>query len=119
MFAGMTFQKEPYFHGRDKHDQLVKIDKVLGNAGLYEYIKQYYLRLYHANESILIRDQRKPWTKFVNNYNKKYMINESLDFVDRLLLYDHNKRLTPREAMAHAYFNPIREYHGQKKAELA
>merc|ERR1711920_955918 len=116
MFAGMTFQKEPFFHGRDNHDQLVKIAKVLGTAGLYEYIKQYDLRLDPAIESILSRYQRKPWTKFVNNYNKKYMSNESLDFVDRLLRYDHNKRLTPREAMAHSYFKPIREYHQQKKA---
>ena len=119
MFAGMTFQKEPFFHGRDNHDQLVKIAKVLGTAGLYEYIKQYDLRLDPAIESILSRYQRKPWTKFVNNYNKKYMSNESLDFVDRLLRYDHNKRLTPREAMAHSYFKPIREHHQQKKSELA
>merc|ERR1711920_1189696 len=118
MFAGMTFQKEPFFHGRDNHDQLVKIAKVLGTAGLYEYIKQYDLRLDPAIESILSRYQRKPWTKFVNNYNKKYMSNESLDFVDKLLKYDHNKRLTPREAMAHAYFKPIREYHQQKKDNL-
>ena len=62
---------------------------------------------------------RKPWTKFVNNFNKKYMSNESLDFVDRLLRYDHAKRLTPREAMAHSYFKPIREYHEQKKSEMA
>jgi casein kinase II subunit alpha len=119
MFAGMTFQKEPFFHGRDNHDQLVKIAKVLGTAGLYEYIKQYDLRLDPAIESILSRYQRKPWTKFVNNFNKKYMSNESLDFVDRLLRYDHAKRLTPREAMAHSYFKPIREYHEQKKSELA
>merc|ERR1712204_51144 len=117
MFAGMTFQKEPFFHGRDNHDQLVKIAKVLGTAGLYEYIKQYDLRLDPAIESILSRYQRKPWTKFVNNYNKKYMSNESLDFVDRLLRYDHAKRLTPREAMAHAYFKPIREYHQVKKEQ--
>jgi len=119
MFAGMTFQKEPFFHGRDNHDQLVKIAKVLGTAGLYEYIKQYDLRLDPAIESILSRYQRKPWTKFVNNFNKKYMSNESLDFVDRLLRYDHAKRLTPREAMAHSYFKPIREYHEQKKSEMA
>merc|ERR1712187_1013226 len=80
--------------------------------------KQYDLRLDPAIESILSRYQRKPWTKFVNNYNKKYMSNESLDFVDKLLKYDHNKRLTPREAMAHAYFKPIREYHQQKKSYL-
>merc|ERR1712130_643114 len=119
MFAGMTFQKEPFFHGRDNHDQLVKIAKVLGTAGLYEYIKQYDLRLDPAIESILSRYQRKPWTKFVNNDNKKYMSNEALDLVDRLLRYDHNTRLTAMEAMAHSYFKPIREYHEQKKSEMA
>jgi casein kinase II subunit alpha len=28
MFAGMIFRKEPYFHGHDNYDQLVKIAKV-------------------------------------------------------------------------------------------
>ncbi len=28
MFAGMIFKKEPFFHGHDNHDQLVKIAKV-------------------------------------------------------------------------------------------
>ena len=27
MFAGMIFQKEPFFHGHDNYDQLVKIAK--------------------------------------------------------------------------------------------
>jgi casein kinase II subunit alpha len=30
MFAGMIFQKEPFFQGKDNYDQLVKIAKVLG-----------------------------------------------------------------------------------------
>jgi ElaB/YqjD/DUF883 family membrane-anchored ribosome-binding protein len=30
MFAGMIFRKEPFFHGHDNYDQLVKIVKVLG-----------------------------------------------------------------------------------------
>ena len=29
MFAGMIFRKEPFFHGHDNYDQLVKIAKVL------------------------------------------------------------------------------------------
>jgi casein kinase II subunit alpha len=29
MFAGMIFRKEPFFHGQDNYDQLVKIAKVL------------------------------------------------------------------------------------------
>ena len=114
IFAGMIFQKEPFFHGRDNNDQLVKIARVLGTEGLVQYIKKYDLRLDPAIESQLGRYAPRPWAKFVNNFNKRYIVPEALDFVDRLLRYDHQKRLTPREAMAHAYFKPIREYHEQK-----
>lgn len=117
MFAGMIFQKEPFFHGRDNNDQLVKIAKVLGSDELYAYLKKYDLRLDPAIESQLGRFPRRPWTKFVNNYNKRYIVPEALDFVDRLLRYDHQERLTPREAMVHPYFKPVREYHEKKKEE--
>jgi casein kinase II subunit alpha len=30
MFAGMIFKKEPFFHGHDNYDQLVRIAKVSG-----------------------------------------------------------------------------------------
>ena len=36
--------------------------------------------------------------------------NEALDFLDKLLRYDHQTRLTAREAMDHPYFYPIGKY---------
>ena len=36
MLAGMIFKKEPFFHGYDNYDQLVKIAKVLGTEELFE-----------------------------------------------------------------------------------
>src|SRR4051794_28742581 len=50
------------------------------------------------------RYARKPWSKFVNMDNQKYISSEALDFLDHLLRYDHQERLTPREAMQHPYF---------------
>ena len=41
MFAGMIFQKEPFFQGKDNYDQLVKIAKVLGTEELFAYIDKY------------------------------------------------------------------------------
>jgi len=35
------FRKEPFFHGHDNYDQLVRIGKVLGTAELYEYVQKY------------------------------------------------------------------------------
>jgi len=34
---------------------------------------------------------------------------EAIDFLDRLLRYDHQERLTAQEAMDHPYFKPVRE----------
>lgn len=41
MFAGIIFQKEPFFMGNNNQDQLEKITKVLGTEGLIEYINNY------------------------------------------------------------------------------
>jgi len=39
------------------------------------------------------------------------MINpEALDLLDKMLVYDKNERITCNDAMAHPYFNPIREF---------
>ena len=41
-FVGLQiFRKEPFFHGHDNYDQLVKITKVLGTEGLYQYLEKY------------------------------------------------------------------------------
>jgi casein kinase II subunit alpha len=34
---------------------------------------------------------------------------EAIDFLDKLLRYDHQTRLTAKEAMNHPYFYPVRE----------
>ncbi|ORY42347.1 Pkinase-domain-containing protein [Rhizoclosmatium globosum] len=91
MFASMIFRKEPFFHGHDNYDQLVKIAKLDP----------------HFDE-VLGRYPRKPWNRFINNDNERYISPEAIDFLDKLLKYDHQERLTPLEAMAHPYFNPVR-----------
>mmetsp|Transcript_62510 Transcript_62510/g.76526 ORF Transcript_62510/g.76526 Transcript_62510/m.76526 type:complete len:374 (+) Transcript_62510:57-1178(+) len=115
MYAGMIFIKEPFFHGRDNRDQLVKIAKVLGTSLLYEYVKKYDLRLDSSMKSFLGKYPVKPWNKFITNQNKKYISDEAIDFCDKLLRYDHQDRLTPSESMAHNYFKPVRQYWDNKK----
>merc|ERR1712198_465408 len=73
MLASMIFRKEPFFHGHDNYDQLVRIAKVLGTEELYDYL-------------------------------------------DKLLRYDHQERLTAMEAMEHPYFYPIVKDQGRMNA---
>jgi len=109
MFAGMIFRKEPFFHGHDNQDQLVKIAKVLGTEGLYAYLDKYTIVLDPHFQSMIGRHSRKPWKKFVMNENKHLAVPEAIDFLDKLLRYDHQTRLTAKEAMNHPYFYPVRE----------
>ncbi|ORX77356.1 Pkinase-domain-containing protein [Basidiobolus meristosporus CBS 931.73] len=109
MFAGMIFRKDPFFQGHDNYDQLVKIARVLGTDELHKYLDKYSIKLDARYNDILGKYPRKPWSQFVNADNQKYISNEAIDFLDHLLRYDHQERLTAQEAMNHAYFDPVRK----------
>jgi len=108
MFAGMIFRKEPFFHGHDNQDQLVKIAKVLGTTELYGYLDKYGLSLDPQFQQMLGTHSRKPWRRYVSPDNQLLAVPEAIDLLDKLLRYDHQERLTAREAMDHPYFAPIR-----------
>ncbi|KAI9883017.1 MAG: hypothetical protein M1823_005222 [Watsoniomyces obsoletus] len=108
MFASMIFRKEPFFHGNSNADQLVKIAKVLGTDELSEYLREYNIALDPQYDEILDKYPRKPWTDFVTPENQRLVSHEALGFLNGLLVYDHKKRLTAKEAMAHVYFAPVR-----------
>lgn len=45
MFAGIIFEREPFFKGDDNYDQLVKIVRVLGSDTFEQYIDKYEIDL--------------------------------------------------------------------------
>jgi casein kinase II subunit alpha len=125
MFASMIFRKEPFFHGNSNSDQLVKIAKVLGTEDLFDYLDKYDIELDAQYDDILSRYPKKPWHSFINAENQRFVSNDAIDFLDKLLRYDHQvcsskmselllliviqERLTAREAMDHPYFAPVRQ----------
>jgi casein kinase II subunit alpha len=109
MFASMIFRKEPFFHGTSNTDQLVKIAKVLGTDELLEYMDRYDIELDAQYDDILGRFMRRPWHSFITDSNQHLVTPEAIDFLDKLLRYDHQERLTAKEAMDHPYFNPVRD----------
>jgi len=113
MLASMIFRKEPFFHGHDNYDQLVRIGKVLGTEELFEYLDKYQIELDPRFSDILGRHSRKRWERFVHSKNQHLVSPEALDFLDKLLRYDHQERLTAMEAMEHPYFFGIVKDHGR------
>ena len=109
MFAGMIFKLDTMFRGRDNDDQLVKIVDVLGWADFERYMAKYGLNVGAFKELRSRRPSKKPWASFVTKNNAALATSDALDFLDHLLRYDHQERLTAAEAMAHPYFDPVRE----------
>ncbi|PWN32601.1 Pkinase-domain-containing protein [Meira miltonrushii] len=109
MFASMIFRKEPFFHGHSNSNQLEKIVRVLGTDDFHAYLEKYEIDLDPELDDVLSgRWQRRPWSRFVTTENQRYISNESIDFLDKLLRYDHQERLTAAEAQDHPYFEPVK-----------
>ena len=89
MFASMIFRREPFFHGNSNSDQLVKIAKVLGTEDLFDYLDKYDIELDAQYDDILSRYPKKPWHSFINADNQRFVSNDAIDFLDKLLRYDH------------------------------
>ena len=162
MLAGIIFQKEPFFHGSDNTDQLVKIVEVLGTRDFEAYLNRYGLETPEAFQTkwtakvqqaaknkhsssgrrnsyvaapgdFSVADQgdapnptgdisfsadghseRLSLATFITPDNSRYASRDVMDFLDALLRYDHQERLTAAEAMAHRYFDPVRHCFGQE-----
>ncbi|KAJ7287453.1 kinase-like domain-containing protein [Mycena rebaudengoi] len=108
MFASMIFRKEHFFRGSDNDDQLLKIMKTLGTERFDIYLKTYNIHFETEIDNLLVNYSRQSWTRFINAENRHIASTDAIDFLDKLLRYDHRERLTAKEAEAHPYFNSVR-----------
>ncbi|TKS70331.1 Casein kinase II subunit alpha' [Collichthys lucidus] len=117
MLASMIFLKEPFFHGQDNYDQLVRIAKVLGTDELFGYLHKYHIELDTRFKDLLGQQTRKRWEQFIQSENQHLVSPEALDLLDKLLRYDHQQRLTAAEAMQHPYFYPVVKEHANANTD--
>lgn len=119
MFAGMIFMRHPFFRGSDNNDQLVKIVKVLGSKAFEAYMDKYKLTLDPAFRDTLGKHKypARPFSDFVNETNSHLATPQALQFLEKLLKFDHQERYTTREALASPYFAGFLEKYGDIAAE--
>merc|ERR1711879_944300 len=109
MFAGILFGQNYFFHGSNFPDQLEKIIECLGTQKFNEFIERYDIAVPEFVHKIP-QYERKEWKEYISAKTKKKFIDEdALDLLDKLLRFDPNERLTAAEAMAHHYFDKVRE----------
>lgn len=108
LFAGIIFQKEPFFQGMDNYDQLEKIVRVLGTEDLVDYIEKYHI-IWDGGLLDGRGFSKKSWKGFIDEDNKHLAKTDALDLLDKMVRIDHNERITAKDALNHEYFQHLKK----------
>eukprot|EP00300_Choanocystis_sp_HF-7_P022014 c21134_g1_i1.p1 GENE.c21134_g1_i1~~c21134_g1_i1.p1 ORF type:complete len:390 (+),score=73.16 c21134_g1_i1:67-1236(+) len=97
----------------DDRSQMVAIGKLLGVAE-YRALLAKYMPAYEDHfpardmEDMRCPEWRVSWYAMQNERNQHLFNDDALDLLDRLLVWDHEGRLSAADALAHRYFDPVR-----------
>ena len=94
------------FQGFREH--LDAIAQVLGTAPLKRFVNKYKDYLDVGQMRGVGDYTKQPWTNFITEENAHLYDPLAADLLDKMLVFDHTRRLTAEEALWHPYFNEIR-----------
>eukprot|EP00124_Ichthyophonus_hoferi_P004888 Ihof_evm1s603 gene=Ihof_evmTU1s603 len=104
VLAAVTLQKDPFFVGDDNEHQMKQIVDVLGWAKFKAYMDKYQIEIAESFKNRLVGLLGRPWISYLHTTNSNTATSEAIHLLRKVLVYDHQTRLSAREAMAHSYF---------------
>ena len=127
MLAEMSFLKFSFFQAKHytpfssdynkftvvlkkrSRQQLKVIAKVLGTLKLRQYADKFRDEM-DLSQLDKIREYKKvPFVDFVNEQNYHLVDLSLIDLLEKMLIYDHTRRITAAEALMHPYFDEVRD----------
>lgn len=108
ILAGLIFEQNYFFLGKDNDDQLAVIVKVLGSSKFFDYLKKYNVLLHPSVSKQYKGKNEQPLEKFITKENQHLATPEALDLLKRMFFYDHEERITAHEALKHPFFDSIK-----------
>ncbi|VDL61245.1 unnamed protein product [Hymenolepis diminuta] len=103
IFASCIFKRNIFDQPKPVIYQIMRI---LGTSRLLDYIVKlgdaykFYWQFSSTNYPII------SWNSFVNDKNRDFATEDALDFIDKSLVYDYERRLKVEQAMEHPFFYP-------------
>ena len=88
---------------------MARIVRVMGTEALKEYLRKYNLNLPKQISKIIKPTEKTPFEGFITTRNQHRVSAEAINLLEQMLVYDKNLRITPRDAMKHDFFAPIRK----------
>ena len=94
---------KPIFQGKSATDQLLEIMKILGTP-TNEQLKA--MKGKNINTSKIPKINQMPWKEVFKGKNNDELF---IDLVEKLLVYEPMKRLSPYQALLHPYFDELKK----------
>lgn len=104
ILAELLFKKRPFFYAQKNTDQLVEIAKVLGTDDLLSYVEKYEIPYLPNSHLSTTRKDREDLLNFVEP-GEFHLIEDGVDLLEKILVYDHQLRPSAAECLKHRFFN--------------
>ena len=98
----------PIFQKRSR-EQLDTVAKVLGTVKLRQYADKFKEQMDLKQLDGLPEYKKVPFTSFINGQNAHLVDSSVIDLLEKMLTYDHTRRITAAEALMHPYFAEVRD----------
>ena len=89
-------------------DQLDAIAEKLGTVELLQYASKFKENMELSFLSDVDNHKKIAWKSLVRSHNEHLVDDLGIDLLSKLLVIDHTKRITAKEAMLHKYFDDVR-----------
>ena len=105
-FGGWLFNITTLFRGNNNQSQLDSIVKLRGSYALLKYMVRNNVK---APQKMNIPPvEQQDFTSLINENNSETVNDEALDLLGKMLCMDKDERITPKHALEHEYFWPVR-----------
>lgn len=108
LIAGLIFDSEPFLYGADALDQISCVASVVGSQEILTWADKYRLKLSPDLKKAIGKYPRIPLEEFRNEQNCHLCTPLAIDLVSKMLVVDHQNRLTAQQCLAHPYFDRVR-----------
>ncbi|VDO08007.1 unnamed protein product [Rodentolepis nana] len=105
-----TIFKVPYiFDGRTRNQQVSRIARVLGNEQLLEYAEEFQISISKRLRKRIRSFRERGFHTFKTENCEQVATEDAIDLVQKLLVYNHTKRIKAKEALKLPYFSEIQK----------
>jgi casein kinase II subunit alpha len=106
LFGAILFQMNFLFKGNNNINQLIVIAKHFGFNKINNFLEKYKGECFLASKFIkkMKNYEEKNWDEYINEKNKYLINDDAIDFLNKLLEIDPEKRIKAKDALNHPYF---------------